>query len=156
MMIKIEIPGRKTLEINYVVLDYNGTIAADGELLPGAAEKIKELCGLAEVFVLTADSYGTAKAQCEGLGAAVKTFPRAGAAACKEGIVRALGGGAACVGNGFNDIEMFDAAGLSIAVMDREGVCAALLPHADILVRSALDGLDLLLNTERVKATLRT
>ena len=86
----------------------------------------------------------------------MKTFPRAGAAACKEEIVRALGGGAACVGNGFNDIEMFDAAELSIAVMDREGVCAALLPHADILVRSALDGLDLLLNTERVKATLRT
>ena len=29
-MIKIEIPGRETIEIEHVVLDYNGTIALDG------------------------------------------------------------------------------------------------------------------------------
>ena len=27
---RIEIPGYKTLELNYLVLDYNGTIALDG------------------------------------------------------------------------------------------------------------------------------
>ena len=155
-MIKIEIPGRKTLEISSVVLDYNGTIAADGELVPGASEKIKKLCGMAQVFILTADTYGTVKEQCRGLGAEVKTFPRTNAAVCKEEIVRSTGKGTVCIGNGFNDIEMFDAADLSIAVMDLEGTCAALLPHADILVRSAEEGLDLLLHTDRIKATLRT
>ena len=155
-MIRIEIPGRETLEIISVVLDYNGTIAADGELVPGAAEKIKKLCCMAQVCILTADTYGTVKEQCRGLGAAVKTFPRAKAALCKEEIVRSLGKGTACLGNGFNDIEMFDAADLSIAVIDSEGACAALLPHADILVRSAGEGLDLLLKTDRIKATLMT
>ena len=32
-MIKIEIPNYKTLELEYLVLDYNGTIALDGEIL---------------------------------------------------------------------------------------------------------------------------
>lgn len=155
-MIKIEIPGRDTLEIISVVLDYNGTIAADGKLVPAAAEKIKKLGCMALVYILTADTYGTVKEQCRELGAAVKTFPRAQAALCKEEIVRSLGKGTACLGNGFNDIEMFDAADLSIAVIDSEGACAALLPHADIVVKSALDGLDLLLKTDRIKATLRT
>ena len=78
------------------------------------------------------------------------------AADCKEEIVRSLGGKAACIGNGFNDIKMFDIADLSIAIMDGEGVCAGLIAHSDALVRSAEEGLDLLLKTDRLRATLRT
>ena len=152
-MIKIEIPGRETIEIEHVVLDYNGTIALDGQLIAGAAERMSKL---ARIYVLTADTYGTVRAQCAGLGAEIMTFPRANAADCKEEIVRSLGGKAACIGNGFNDIKMFDIAELAIAVMDGEGVCAALISHADVLVRSAEEGLDLLLKPDRLRATLRT
>ena len=127
-MITVAIPGRDTIEIEHIALDYDGTIAADG----------------------------TVKAQCENIGAIVKTFPRANAADCKLEIVEALGGRTACIGNGFNDIKMFDIACLSIAVMDKEGVCAALIPHADVLVRSAEEALDLLIYTDRLRATLRT
>ena len=148
-MIKIEIPGRETIEIEHVVLDYNGTIALDGQLIAGAAERIRKLSKLARV-------YGTVQAQCAGLGAEIRTFPRANAADCKEEIVRSLGGKAACIGNGFNDIKMFGIAELAIAVMDGEGVCAALISHADVLVRSAEEGLDLLLKPDRLRATLRT
>ena len=43
-MIEVKIPGReKALRIQTVALDYNGTIAADGVLLPAAAERIREL-----------------------------------------------------------------------------------------------------------------
>ena len=155
-MLTIEIPGRETLEISHVVLDYNGTVAVDGALLPGLAERIATLKESATVTVLTADTYGTVRAQCEPLGIAVETFPRAGAAQCKEEIVRGLSGGAAGVGNGFNDIQMFDAAALSIAVLEKEGLCAALLAHADVLVSSPLDALDLLLRPKRLCATLRS
>lgn len=155
-MIKIEIPGRETIEIEHVVLDYNGTIALDGQLIAGAAERIRELSKLARVYVLTADTYGTVQAQCAGRGIEVKTFPQANAAERKAEIVRALCGGTACIGNGFNDIKMFDIAELAIAVMDGEGVCAALISHADVLVRSAEEGLDLLLKPDRLRATLRT
>lgn len=155
-MLTIEIPGRETLEVSHVVLDYNGTVAVDGALLPGLAERIAALKESVTVTVLTADTYGTVRAQCDPLGIAVETFPRAGAAQCKEEIVRGLSGGAACVGNGFNDIQMFDAAALSIAVLEKEGLCAALLAHADVLVSSPLDALDLLLRPKRLCATLRS
>ena len=109
-----------------------------------------------QVHVLTADTYGTVTRQCEPLGVEVRTFPREGAAGCKEEIVRGLEGGVACLGNGFNDIQMFDAARLSIAVLEREGMCAALLGHATVVVRSIEDGLDLLLKPDRLRATLRS
>lgn len=155
-MIEVQIPGRETLHIQHVALDYNGTIAFDGALLPGIGERIQALSKLVPVYVLTADTYGTVRAQCDGLGAEVKTFPRAQAALCKQEIVQGLGAHVACVGNGFNDIEMFDLAELAIAVMDGEGVSARLLPHADVLTRSGVEALDLLLRTDRLKATLRT
>ena len=155
-MIKIDIPGRETIEIEHIVLDYNGTVALDGRLMAGAAERMEKLGQLARIYVLTADTYGTVQAQCAGRGIEVRTFPQANAAERKAEIVRALCGGTACIGNGLNDIGMFDAADLSIAVMDGEGVCAALISHADVLVRSAEEGLDLLLKPDRLRATLRT
>ena len=156
-MIRVEIPGREqALCITSVVLDYNGTIARDGQLLPEAAERIRALSGKVDVYVLTADTYGNVRKQCEGLNVEVKTFPREGAAFCKEAIVKELGGGVCTVGNGFNDIQMFDAAELAVAVMEREGVCAALIAHADILVTSPADALDLLLKPDRLRATLRS
>ena len=152
----IEIPGREALEIFHVVLDYNGTIAVDGTLLPGVAERIAALQASVSVTVLTADTYGTVRAQCEPLGISVQAFPQAGAALRKESIVRSLTGGVACVGNGYNDMQMFDAAALRIAVLEREGLCSALLSHADVLVSSPLDALDLLLHPKRLCATLRS
>ena len=132
-MLEIQIPGReKSLRIKSVVLDYNGTIARDGQLLGTAAERIQALCGCVDVYVLTADTYGNVEQQC-----------------------RELGEGVCAVGNGFNDIQMFDAAELAIAVMEKESVCAGLLPHADVLVAAPEDALDLLLKPDRLRATLR-
>ena len=156
-MIEIRIPGREApLRITSVVLDYNGTIARDGLLLAGAADRIRRLAEQTEINVLTADTYGTVQQQCEGLGVTVRTFPREGAAACKAEIVRSLGGGVFAVGNGFNDIPMFDEADMAVAVLEKEGLCAALLSHADVLVTSPEDALDLLLQPDRLRATLRS
>ena len=155
-MIRIEIPGRETLAIEHVVLDYNGTIAVDGLVLDELKPRLPALFTEVSVIVLTADTYGTVRAECEPLGLAVETFPREGAAACKAEIVKRLRGGRACFGNGFNDMAMFDEAELSVAIMEAEGVCAALLTHADVVVRSAAEALDLLLKPDRLRATLRT
>ena len=35
-MITVAIPGRDTIEIEHIALDYNGTIAADGKLISKA------------------------------------------------------------------------------------------------------------------------
>lgn len=42
-MLELEIPGWGEAAIENLVLDYNGTIALDGELLPGAAERIERI-----------------------------------------------------------------------------------------------------------------
>ena len=157
-MLQIEIPGREQpLRLDVLVLDYNGTIACDGQLIDGIGERIRELCTKLPVYILTADTYGTVKRQCEGLGAEILTFPRAAAGECKEEIVRKLSVDqkVCVVGNGFNDVQMFDLAELAIAVLDTEGMYAGLLSHVDVLVRAAPDALDLLLKPNRLRATLR-
>lgn len=156
-MITIEIPGREELlNIRYVCLDYNGTIARDGQFFKSLEEPIAKLAEKdVQVFILTADTYGNVRRQCGHLKAEIKTFPRAGAALCKEEIVKELGSGVFAVGNGFNDIQMFDAADMAVAVMEKEGVCGKLIAHADIVVTSPEDALDLLLKPDRIRATLR-
>lgn len=155
-MISIEIPGRDTINVEHLVLDYNGTIAEDGKLIDGVEERMRALKDLVEIHVLTADTYGTVRAQCDHIGIKVETFPRAGAAECKLEIVQALGENVMCVGNGYNDVLMFDAAGLSVAVIEREGTYAGLIAHANIVTKSILDAFDLLLYKDRMRATLRT
>lgn len=155
-MIEIHIPGREEpLRIRSTVLDYNGTVARDGLLLPEVRERIRALAEKTDIYILTADTYGTVRHQCADLPVTVKPFPHAGAALCKEEIVRDLGAGVCTVGNGFNDIQMFDLADLAVAVLEKEGMCAALLPHADVVVTSPADALDLLLKPDRLRATLR-
>ncbi len=155
-MITIDIPGRDIITIEYLVLDYNGTVAEDGRLIDGVEERMRALRKLVDIYVLTADTYGTVRAQCGPIGVHVETFPRAGAAECKLEIVRRLGGHVMCVGNGFNDVLMFDAADLSVAVIEKEGTYAGLIAHADIVTRSIIDAFDLLIRTDRMRATLRT
>ncbi len=155
-MIQIDIPGRETLSIEHVLLDYNGTIAVDGLLAAGVSECMSKLAEQVHVAVLTADTYGTAKAQCAPLGVEVVTFPRAGAAEFKQAYAEKLEGQIACLGNGFNDVGMFDQSDLAIAILDTEGTYTGLLGHADILARSAEEGLSLLLQLDRTRATLRT
>ena len=108
------------------------------------------------IYVITADTHGTAAKKCEGLLLQVLTFPTTKVGAIKAEEVQKLTGGVISIGNGYNDIQMSDAADLSICVIGKEGCCGALLMHCDVVVTSIDDALDLLLKTGRLRATLRT
>ncbi|MBO4938225.1 MAG: ATPase P [Oscillospiraceae bacterium] len=155
-MLTIDIPGREPLKLSHLVLDYNGTIAEDGAVIEGIAHRLEALSRDLQICVITADTHGTAARRCEGLPLDVLTFPTVEAGRIKAEQVRSLSGGVVCIGNGFNDIRMSDEADLSICVIGREGCCGALLSHADVVVTSIHDALDLLLKTSRLRATLRT
>ena len=153
---RIRIPGYRELNITTLLLDYNGTIAVDGIIRPKVRERLRKLSEFLDIYVLTADTHGTAKAQCEGLDVTVHTFPVGNAMDHKREILDRIGGECcACLGNGRNDVKMFEAAALSIGIMDKEGACSALLQAADLCVNCTEDGLDLLLYPKRIIAGLR-
>lgn len=155
-MINIKIPGRCDYSIENIVFDYNGTIAANGKIEQSIKEKLSILCNMANVYVLTADTYGSAAEECQGLNLVLKTFPNDNAADYKARIVNALGRDKTiCFGNGYNDIKMFEIAVLSVAVLEKEGMCSALMKESDIMVKSIEDGINLLLNPNALIATLR-
>ena len=150
-MLSIPIPGRSTLQLQHVVLDYNGTIALDGELIPGVEDRLARLAAAVTIHILTADTHGTVRAKCGHLNARIQTFPQADAR-----IVQELVGGACCIGNGYNDQEMLREAQLAIGILGPEGMFPGLLAHMDVVVTSPLDALDLLLYPQRLRATLRS
>lgn len=155
-MIKIEIPNYKTLELEYLVLDYNGTIALDGEIRDAVKERLLKLAEDLEIHVLTADTRGTAKKMCEGLPLKIQTFPTDGALDEKLAVVEKLGEDkCATIGNGRNDKLMCRASAFAVAVMEQEGMCSRLLGETDVCTRSIEDALDLLLCPKRLIATLR-
>lgn len=156
-MIRIDIPGREKIEIENIVFDYNGTLAVNGKMNQNVKEKLLKLKKILNVYIVTADTYNTVEKECSDLGIQVKTFPSENAGLWKMNIVKELGGKKTlCMGNGFNDIKMFEESTLSIAVIEEEGCCAKLLMNCDIVVKSIEDGLNLILNTDRIKATLRS
>ena len=155
-MLKIAIPGREEMTLNHLILDYNGTIAEDGAIIESIRPRLAQLSRDLSIYVITADTHGTAAQKCSGLPLQVLTFPTTQVGEIKAAEARKMEGGVVCIGNGFNDIQMSDESDLSICVMGREGCCGALLQHVDIVVTSIDDALDLLLKPNRIRATLRT
>lgn len=156
-MILLDIPGYKNIVIKNVVFDYNGTIAEDGIIIAEIKDKIRELVNRGiEVLVLTADTYGTVVEQCKELPVKVDFFDKENASENKREIVKKLGyDSTVSIGNGRNDIEMFQQSIISIAVIGREGCFSKALLEADVVVHNPIDAIDLLLKPNRMKATLR-
>lgn len=155
-MMTIEIPDYKTLELEFLVVDYNGTLAVDGEIRDGVKERLLKLSKDFTIFVLTADTHGTASEKCQGLPVQIEIFPNDGALAAKQRVVENLGvDKCVSIGNGRNDKLMCRVSALSVAVIEKEGMCGRLLTEADVCVRNIEDALDLLLYPKRLVATLR-
>lgn len=155
-MIRLDIPGFKDLELEHLVLDYNGTLALDGDLLPGVAGALRELAGHLAVHVLTADTHGTCRDKLAGLPVTVSVVAERPEDQAKLSYVMALGPrSCACVGNGVNDRLMFERCGLSVAALGAEGLSVQSLEEADLLAPDILTGLNLFLNPLRLVASLR-
>lgn len=155
-MIRIAIPGFGALEIAHVVLDYNGTIAVDGALLPGVAERIARLAQDATVHVVTADTFGSARRELAALPCEVVVLAPSGQSRAKRDHVERLGAArCAAIGNGRNDRGMLRAAALGIAVVQAEGASALALAAADVIAPDVRAALDLLVAPQRLVATLR-
>ncbi|MGD9031334.1 MAG: ATPase P [Desulfobacteraceae bacterium] len=156
-MIEVKIPGYKTLQFEHLVLDYNGTLAVDGEVLPGVKEALKGLSEELQVHILTADTFGKVRSRVEGVPCELSILSVDNQDKSKLDYVKGLGAGyTVCVGNGRNDRLMLKEAALGIAVILEEGVAVETLVSADIVCTSILSALELLTSPLRLTATLRS
>lgn len=156
-MISIGIPDFGKLDLRHLVLDYNGTLAFDGMLLPGVAEDLSALARHIDIHVITADTFGLARSQLDGLPVTLIVMPVERQAETKFDYVSRLGTSATvAIGNGRNDRKMLEAAALGIALIQQEGGSYASLAAADIACTSIRDALALLQNPKRIIATLRS
>jgi soluble P-type ATPase len=155
-MIRLDIPGFKGLEIEHLVLDYNGTLALDGELLPGVAETLRELAANLRLHVLTADTLGNCREHLAGLPVTVSVVAGGPEDQAKLAYAMELGPRAcACVGNGMNDRLLCERCALAVAVLGPEGLAVKALDEADLVVGDVLAALDLFRHPLRLKASLR-
>ena len=156
-MIEIDVPGYKPLRLAHLVLDYNGTLAVDGELLPGVKPALIRLAEDLEVHVLTADTFGVVRERMADVPCRLTVLPKETQDQGKLEYVQKLGlENTACIGNGRNDRLMLRESALGIAVILGEGAARESLEAADVVCTDILAALDLFRNPLRMTATLRS
>lgn len=154
---RIQIPGYGELELDSLVMDYNGTLAIDGKLIDGVKDALIKLSERLNLHVLTADTFGIARDGLEGIPCQLTILPKDDQQGGKLKFVQDLGAGqTVAVGNGRNDQLMLKESALGIAVILAEGASVVTLRSADVVCPSIVSALELLLNPLRLTATLRS
>jgi soluble P-type ATPase len=151
--IAVAVPGRPPVTLSCLVLDYNGTLAGDGSLLPGVSSRLRKLARKLRIIVVTADTFGTAQTALRGLPVEVKSVE---IGLEKLRLVRQLGPEhVMAIENGRNDVQMIRAAAIGVAVIGPEGAAGELIGAADVVVRDIRDALDLPGKPLKLRANLR-
>jgi soluble P-type ATPase len=155
-MLEIDIPGFGLVRLEHLVSDFTGTLSVDGVLLPGVKGQLNEIAKFLMIHILTADTFGKAKEELNGIDCEMHILSGADHDVQKEEYVKKLGADSiVAFGNGNNDRKMLKAACIGIAVSQGEGCAVDAIIAANIQVTNANIGLDLLLHPKRCKATLR-
>jgi soluble P-type ATPase len=155
-MLEVNIPGGPQLGLNHLILDYNGTIALDGDIIPGVMDILGQLADMLTVHVLTADTHGTVREKLPLDLVRVHVLSPQNQDQGKLQYTRGLeNSSCVCVGNGRNDALMLREAGLGIAVVQAEGCHFKTMAEADIIVPGILEALNLILKPNRLIATWR-
>lgn len=156
-MIKFDIPGNSIKEIEYLVFDFNGTIAVDGKIIQGVIPRFKEIGQNVKIFVITADTFGTVAEQLTGVNCEIEIITNENQHLAKRNFIEQLGKDKVIAfGNGMNDALMLQEAALGVCLIQNEGASTQTLQASDLIFNNILDALDTIQNSLRIKATLRT
>jgi soluble P-type ATPase len=162
--IRIDIPGFGHLHIQAICSDYTGTLSCGGELIDGVRKRLRELAKLVDIHVVTSDTRKTASRQLKGLPVTLHDkITSDDHDVFKRDYLTTLGvdlKSIVVIGNGRNDrlwlAAVRDAGGLAIAVEVGEGCAVEAMTSANLFVVGIRNALDLLLDSKRIVATLRT
>jgi soluble P-type ATPase len=152
---KIDIPGWGSVDIENIVIDLDGTMATDGKIPLEVKEKIGALSHLAKIYILTANTQGSANEEILGMKAELITVPNEDSKRGKLDFLKTLNlEMTVAIGNGSNDQLILKEAALGIAVLGDEGVSVSAIKSADIVVKNIQSALDLFLKPKRLITTL--
>ncbi|MEZ0575063.1 HAD family hydrolase [Halodesulfovibrio aestuarii] len=156
-MLKVAIPGFEPMQFEHLVLDFNGTIAFDGSIIDGVEPALSMLSQLLTIHILSADTNQNVTQEVAHLPVTTRVVNSAYQQQEKLEYVEALGSENVCaIGNGNVDIDMLQRAELGIAILGPEGLTPKALAAADVLMPNIVYALESLVNSSRLKATLRT
>jgi len=153
----IKIPGFGEFDIEYLILDLNGTLAIDGIISESTYKKLEKLKEDFSIFIVSGDIHGNLNKHSESLGVnhiSVKSEVSPGQQ--KLNFAISLGeNNSICIGNGNSDVNMIKHAAIGIAVINPEGASLKALSVADIIVLNIDNALECIINTQRIIATLQ-
>ena len=155
-MFDLDIPGFGLIQLKYLVSDFTGTLSVDGSLLPGVKDQLNRIARVLEIHIITADTFGMAQEELKGVDCIIHILSGPDHDLQKEEYVKKIGSDkVVALGNGNNDRKMLKLATIGIAVSEGEGCSVDALMAAKVHVRTATEGLGLLLSPKRLKATLK-
>ncbi len=154
-MITIQKPGKESLEIEFILIDFEGTLAQDRRVHPKAKDKINLLSKRTKIYVLTKGVKDVTEDLLRKVKAERVYLTEGEGSPQKLDLLKRLGEQRTiAIGSGMDDASMMEAAGLGICVIGKEGAAGEALRKADVIVTDILDALDFLLKPLRQKTTL--
>lgn len=157
-MKKIAIPKFKSLKIENIIFDMNGTIQFQGEITQKVAQRLRELKKVYNIYLISSDTRGNLDKIADELGVKyikIKTDKMSDAEA-KNKELEALGKEKTItIGNGNNDFLMLKNACLGLLIIGSEGASTQSLMNSDVVFTNPLDAIDFLLDDKAMIATLR-
>jgi P-type E1-E2 ATPase len=155
-MIQVSIPYYKKLDLKYLVLDYNGTLAELGKVKDSTKELLIKLSEELKIYIITADTFGSVLAEVENLPVEVQLVSSDNGTIDKENLIKKLGKkNCVAIGNGNNDLLMIKEAELGICLLGHEGCAKDTLLASDLVIKSIDEALGILINKDALVATLR-
>ena len=153
---ELNIPEYGQYKIKNLVFDYNGTLAEGGKVEAKNLAKLKEMTKDFNVYVITADTYGTVEKMFEGTPVKVDIISRENGSKDKESLVEELGREETiAIGNGYNDRLMLKAAALGFCIAGPEGASTKAIMASDVVLKSIEDFFMLIKEPKGLIATLR-
>ena len=155
-MIEVAIPGARQLKLENLLCDVNGTLALDGQLVPGVADLLHQLQRDLSIHLVTANTFNRQAEISAALGTTAMVLDPGSEAEQKAAIVRDLG--ASCtvaIGQGANDQLMLQEAALGVCILSPEGTFTPTLLASDLVFPDIVSALEFFTHPTRMTATLR-
>ncbi len=154
-MIHIQRSGQEPLEIDFILIDFEGTLASDSRVHPKAKDKLNLLAKRTKIFILTRERKEQVEEALRRVNAEIIYFTEGDSSEKKLALLRQLGEArSVAIGGGADDGPMIKEAVLGLCVIGKEGASSEAVKNADVVLRDILDTLDFLLKPVRQKATL--